>query len=154
MRTPPQTSPGALIYPGIDRAGPGTSLPACPACDADVAGGPPLEDAVDYAVTAIFVLIGLIAVGLVRHMRHETRFESRPSLAAARRAMSRSRLVASVASGECSCGGMLGPTGTVSARYGPLLGCTSCRRTWTDDGRRVIRRPARRGRSARRRRPV
>jgi hypothetical protein len=108
---------------------------------------------VDYVLTAIFVLIGLAAFGLFRHSRQETRFESRPSMAAARRAMSRSRLVASVSEGECSCGGMLGPTGTVSARYGQLHGCTSCGRTWTDDGRRVIRRrrssrPRRRGRLA------
>jgi len=100
-----------------------------------------------YVVTAIIVLIGLAAFGLLRHIWHLTRFEPRPSLAAARRVMSRSRLVVSVAGGECPCGGMLGPTGTVSPRYGQLLGCTNCGRTWTDDGRRVIRRSA--GRSAR-----
>jgi hypothetical protein len=103
---------------------------------------------VDYVVATVFVLIVLAAIVLLRHSRHETRLEPRPSLAAARRAMGRSRLVASVPDGECPCGGMVGPTGTVSARYGQLLGCTSCSRTWTGDGRRVIRRR----RSARRRR--
>ena len=106
-----------------------------------------------YVVSVVFVLIALASIGLFHHARRETRFESRPSMAGARRAMSRSRLVASVSEGECSCGGMLGPTGTVSARYGQLHGCTSCGRTWTDDGRRVIRRrrssrPRRRGRLA------
>jgi len=98
---------------------------------------------VEYVLTAIIVLIGLAAFGLFRYLWHLTRFEPRPSLAAARQAMSRSRLVVSVADGECPCGGMLGPTGTVSSRYGQLLGCTTCGRTFTGDGRRVIRRPIR-----------
>jgi hypothetical protein len=51
------------------------------------------------------------------------------------------RKVRRVAPGDdCVCGGTIGRTGRISARFGELLGCTGCRRTWTADGRRIIRR--------------
>ena len=104
----------------------------------------------EYVVTAIFLVIGLVTLGLLLHVREETKHEPRPSLLAASRMMTRSRLaVLSVASGECPCGGILGPSGTVSPRYGQLLACTGCRRYWTSDGRRVIRRAVRPGRRPR-----
>jgi hypothetical protein len=135
----------------MDRNGLGTS-PA--AVTARAAAGPAAEAPVDYVVTAIFVLIGLVAFGLIAHARRETRFEPRSTLASARQVLGRSRLVVSVASGECPCGGMLGPSGTVSRRYGQLFGCTSCGSRWTGDGRRVIRRAARPRRRTRTEKPL
>lgn len=93
-----------------------------------------------YVIATTFVAFALAAIGLIAFVRRENRLESRPSLAAAARSLRRSRVVVAAASGECSCGGILGPTGTVSPRYGQLLACTGCGRTWTEDGRRIIRR--------------
>lgn len=41
---------------------------------------------------------------------------------------------------ECFCGGIIGTTGLTSARFGDLLRCTDCKRSWTMDGRALIRR--------------
>jgi hypothetical protein len=90
-----------------------------------------------------YIFIGLIAVILVAvslggwHVHSETIPGQRPSMAAARRVVRQSRLMAS---GDlCECGGVLAPNGQVSERFGDLLGCSDCPRRWTADGRRVIR---------------
>jgi hypothetical protein len=95
---------------------------------------------VQYVMASTFLVIALAVFGLVALTRRENKLESRPSLGAAARSLRRSRLVVSAASGMCRCGGILGPTGTVSPRYGQLQACTRCGRTWTDSGRRIIRR--------------
>ena len=91
-----------------------------------------------YAVVIALLVIALIAAGLIKYARMETRAQPRPSLAAALSVIRRSRLVVPGASVPCSCGGILGPSGTVSPRYGPLLACTACARIWTSDGRRIV----------------
>lgn len=109
-----------------------------------------------YVLATTFLAITAAALGLFAFARRENRLGSRPSLAAATRALRRSRLVVTSASGECSCGGVTGPTGTRSRRYGQILACTSCGETWTEDGRRIIlrRRPRVERRVRRIRRPV
>src|SRR5262245_45246992 len=99
---------------------------------------------VDYAITIAVVLVALAAVGLVAFARHESRPAARPSLALAVRCRRRPPPVLASASGECPCGGVLGPTGRTSRRYGPVLTCTDCGRTYTEDGRRIIFRRLRR----------
>ena len=91
-----------------------------------------------YAIAVAFIAIALIAVGLVAFARHESRPTARPSLAWAVRSMQRSPLVLGAASGECPCGGVLGATGRTSRRYGPVLACTDCGKTYTEDGRRIV----------------
>jgi hypothetical protein len=94
---------------------------------------------VQYAVGIAFLVVALAAVGAVAVVRHESRPEARASLATAVRVLRRSSsLVVASASGECPCGGVLGPTGRVSRRYGPLHACTDCGQTYTEDGRRII----------------
>jgi hypothetical protein len=102
---------------------------------------------VDYVVIGIIVVVGgAIALG-ARHVRHENSPGARPSLVAARRVMRQSRMAAS---DLCVCGGTLQATGD-----GGLLGCTGCRRSWTEDGRHVVRRrQIRRPRSSAARRAV
>ena len=102
-----------------------------------------------YLVIGIIVVVGG-AIGLgARHVQHETSPGPRPSLVAARRVVRRSRSI----SGElCVCGGTLRASGDVSARYGALQGCTNCRRSWTEDGRKVVRRKIPRPRPGARRR--
>lgn len=97
-----------------------------------------------YVVIIIIVVVGgAIALG-AQHIRHENSPGDRPSLFAARRAVRQSRMMAS---GElCVCGGTLQPTGIVSDRFGALLSCSGCRRAWTEDGRKVVRRQIRRPR--------
>ena len=92
-----------------------------------------------YAVGTMFVIVVIAAFGAVAFVRHESKPEARPSLAAATRTLRRSnRLVVASASGECACGGVLGATGRTSRRYGPLQACSDCGQTWTEDGRRII----------------
>jgi hypothetical protein len=91
-----------------------------------------------YFVTAVFVLIGGVALGLILLARHESRLVPRPSLISARRIARRPRVV--TAGDQCVCGGVLGPSGRDSEKFGPLLGCTGCSRTWTMSGRRFVRR--------------
>jgi hypothetical protein len=104
---------------------------------------------VDYVVIGIIVVVGgAITLGAL-HVRHENSPGTRPSLIAARRVMRQSRMAAS---DLCVCGGTLQPAGD---GLGGLLGCTGCRRSWTEDGRHVVRRrPIRRPRSGASRRAV
>lgn len=98
-----------------------------------------------YIVGSVFAVVVVMAFAAVALVRHESRPVSRPSLAAATRKLRRSsRLVVAAASGECPCGGVLGPTGRMSRRFGALQACSGCGRTYTADGRRIIvrRRPA------------
>jgi hypothetical protein len=92
-----------------------------------------------YAIPIVFVVIALITLGMISFVRHESKLVARPSLAAATRTLRRSsRLVVAAAAGECACGGILGPTGQTSRRYGELLACSDCGKTFTADGRRII----------------
>lgn len=94
-------------------------------------------------VVVIVVVAGLILAALL-YVQHELRGPAtRPVPVYARAAMRRARQArrARVAPGDdCVCGGTIGSTGKISARFGELLGCTGCRRSWTEDGRRIIRR--------------
>ena len=96
------------------------------------------ETVVQYAVVITLLIVALIAAGLIKYARMETRAQPRPTLAAALSVIRRSRLVAPGTSVPCSCGGIRGPSGRVSPRYGPLLACTGCARIWTSDGRRIV----------------
>jgi len=112
---------------------------------------------VHYALAITFLVIVAAAFGAVAFARRENRPEARPSFAAATRALRRrSPLVVAAASGECACGGVLGPTGTESRKYGPVLTCASCGSNWTEDGRRIVfrRRPRVERRVRRLRKPV
>lgn len=94
--------------------------------------------------TIITVVSGLILLAVI-YLQHELHGPaSRPTpvwaATAARRAR-RGRRTRRVAPGDsCVCGGTVGRTGKASARFGDLLGCTGCARSWTMDGRRIIRR--------------
>jgi hypothetical protein len=89
-----------------------------------------------YIITSVIGIVA-VAVGVaVLYVRHENRPTHRPSLT--RRAAARSRRVA--AGDLCVCGGTIGKTGQISSRLGEILGCTGCARSWTIDGRRIIRR--------------
>jgi hypothetical protein len=89
-----------------------------------------------FAGTVIAVVGGLIILA-VAYVQHELRPDSRPLPVFARK----KRRVRRVAPGDsCVCGGTIGKTGRTSARFGELLGCTGCKRSWTMDGRRIIRR--------------
>jgi hypothetical protein len=87
-----------------------------------------------YLVTIIIVVVvGSIIVAVV-YVSHEVRPTPLPSRVFGRRA-------ARVMPGdECACGGTIGRSGRTSKRFGELLGCTACKRLWTMDGRRIIRR--------------
>ena len=92
-------------------------------------------------LAAIIILVagGAVVLG-VTYVRHETRPVARQSPVMARRVMRRK---ARVAPGDpCQCGGTIGKTGRISGRFGELLGCTGCNRSWTMDGRKIIRRTA------------
>lgn len=91
-----------------------------------------------YAIAIAFIIVALAAVGMYAFARHESRPASRPTLAWAVRSLHRSPLVVAAASGECPCGGVLGPTGRMSRRYGAVLACTDCGKTYTEDGRRIV----------------
>jgi hypothetical protein len=90
----------------------------------------------------IIIIVGIVAVGGsllfgAYHVREENSAGERPSMVAARRTMRQSRLVAS--SDQCTCGGVLQPTGLVSEQFGTLQACDGCRRTWSEDGRTALR---------------
>jgi len=89
----------------------------------------------------LVILVAAAAVVLAAvYIRHETRPVVRQSPVMARRVMRRRPRVAP---GDlCLCGGTIGKTGRISGRFGELLGCTGCNRSWTMDGRKIIRRTA------------
>jgi hypothetical protein len=96
-------------------------------------------------VTVLIVVVGG-AAGLGFWVVHE---ENRPGERPVPIIMRRGRKVVrkTLVGDSCSCGGTLEESGVVSPRFGELLRCTSCRRRWTVDGRRVMarRRPRRTG---------
>jgi hypothetical protein len=99
------------------------------------------------AGTIIAVLSGaiLVAVIYVQHELHGPASRPAPvyTRSAARRVRRapRARRARRAAPGDsCVCGGTVGRTGKTSVRFGDLLGCTGCARSWTMDGRRTIRR--------------
>ncbi len=91
-----------------------------------------------YFVTAAIVVVLGVSWWLVTEARRETRLVARPHERSGRRATRRSRLMET--GDGCSCGGVLGPSGRESEKFGPLLGCTGCSRSWTLTGQRVRRR--------------
>jgi hypothetical protein len=93
---------------------------------------------VGYLVAILIVVVGGAAGLGYLHVLRENRPGSRPSLVAARRAVRRSVIVAP---GDlCLCGGRIDKSGKTSPSFGELLGCEGCNRSWTMDGRRIIRR--------------
>lgn len=97
-----------------------------------------------YLIIGLIIVVGGLALFGAWHIREENSPGERPSMVAARRTMRQSRLVAST--DQCVCGGTLQPTGLVSDKFGALQGCDGCHRTWTEDGRTVVRRRVRRPR--------
>lgn len=97
-----------------------------------------------YLATAIIlIVVGAVTVAFL-FVRHEIGPSHQPSVRVTQRVLSQARPVG--AGDLCSCGGRIGPSGRTSNRFGDLLGCTACSRSWTMDGRRIIRRrPARPG---------
>jgi hypothetical protein len=91
-----------------------------------------------YVWAVIIIAVGgSIAFGAY-HIHHENQPGERPSMRAARQIVRGSRMVAS---GDlCLCGGTLGDMGQSSPKFGALLNCSGCARSWTADGRRVVRR--------------
>jgi len=93
-------------------------------------------------LAAIVIVVGGGASALaVMFVRHESRPVARPSRSAGRRVARRAQKPRRVAPGDlCLCGGTLGKSGKTSDQFGELLGCTGCDRSWTMDGRKIIRR--------------
>jgi hypothetical protein len=93
-------------------------------------------------VTVLIVVVGG-AAGLGYWVVHE---ENRPGDRPVPIIMRRGRRVVrkTLVGDACSCGGRLEESGIVSPRFGELLRCTSCRRRWTVDGRRVMARRSQR----------
>lgn len=88
-----------------------------------------------YLATIVIVAVAGISAAGYMFVRHETRPVSRSVV----------RKVVGIApraseGDPCVCGGTLGRTGKTSPRWGDLLGCTGCDRSWTMDGRRILRR--------------
>jgi hypothetical protein len=92
-----------------------------------------------YFVTAVIVVVLGAGSGMIAIARRESRLVPRPFGVAARR-IRRQNLVAE--GDKCACGGVVGPSGRQSAKFGPLLGCTGCSRSWTMAGQRLLRRTA------------
>jgi hypothetical protein len=91
-----------------------------------------------YLAGIVILVAGAAVVLGVTYVRHETRPMARQSPVLARKVMRRRQRVA--AGDLCTCGGTIGKTGRISRRFGELLGCTGCNRSWTMDGRKIIRR--------------
>ncbi len=93
-----------------------------------------------YLATGVIVAVAIFILLAVVYVQHELRHMRAPAFipyAFVRKV----RRTPRVAPGDdCVCGGTIGRTGRISTRFGELLGCTGCRRTWTADGRRIIRR--------------
>ena len=91
-----------------------------------------------YLATAVIVAVAVMIGIAVVFLRHETR----PDPAVLRRAARRQRRVH--LGDLCVCGGTVERAGRTSPKFGELLSCPGCDRTWTMDGRRVVRRIIRR----------
>ena len=89
----------------------------------------------DYVVgVLVLVVVAAIGLGLVI-IHHENAPGMRPSMAAARRVVWKTQLVSP--GDPCRCGGTLTGSEVISERFGALIDCTGCSRSWTTDGRRV-----------------
>ncbi len=91
-----------------------------------------------YLAASVIAAVAVLSLLAFVYVQHELRPAARASPVFARAGMRRTRRAA--AGDNCVCGGTVGRTGRTSARFGDLLGCTGCRRLWTADGRRIIRR--------------
>lgn len=91
----------------------------------------------NYLAMAIIAVVGGVALLAAMYVRHELRPVPRKLSVPVR-----GRRV--VPGDECFCGGIIGTTGLTSARFGDLLRCTDCNRSWTMDGRQIIRRSRKR----------
>jgi hypothetical protein len=91
-----------------------------------------------YLIAAVIVVVGGLTVLAYLYVQHELRPAPRMSPVFVRGAKPRARRVAP--GDSCVCGGTVGKTGRISRRFGDVLGCTGCKRSWTMDGRRIIRR--------------
>jgi hypothetical protein len=95
-------------------------------------------------IAVVIVVVACLILGAVLYVQHELRGpETRPVPVFARAAMRRARearQARAIPGDDCVCGGTIGRTGRISTRFGELLGCTGCRRSWTEDGRRIVRR--------------
>jgi hypothetical protein len=96
-----------------------------------------------YLATAVIVVVAVMIGIAIVYVRHE----SQPDPDVLRRAARRQRRVQ--AGDLCICGATVERAGRTSTKFGELLSCPGCDRTWTMDGRRVVRRIIRR-RSGRR----
>jgi hypothetical protein len=94
--------------------------------------------------TVIVVVVGAAAAGFMYVRHEETRSVLSPSRVVARRVVPRPRRVAP--GDRCLCGGTIGRTGKTSDQWGDLLGCTGCNRSWTMEGRKILRRYPRQAR--------
>lgn len=97
----------------------------------------------EYLLAATVVVVIGATFFLIMHARSETRMVARPAFSARRVA----RRAPVVAGDPCACGGVLGPSGQVSDKFGTLLGCTGCNRTWSVRGRWLVSRSGRRTRA-------
>ena len=97
----------------------------------------------NLAGTIIAVVAGLILMAVIytQHKLHGPASRPAPVYgASAARKVRRARTARRAAPGDsCVYGGTVGRTGKTSARFGHLLGCTGCARSWAMDGRRIIR---------------
>jgi len=91
-----------------------------------------------YLTTAVIVAVAVMIGIAIVYVRHE----SQPDPEVLRRAARRQRRVK--AGDLCICGGTVQQAGRTSAKFGELLSCPGCDRTWAMDGRRVVRRIIRR----------
>ena len=95
----------------------------------------PQEAQLGYALAAVIVFAVAFTVAGAMHVRAETRSVERPTRVIVRRVV---RRVPRVTPGDlCICGGTIGRT---SGQPGDLMGCTGCDRSWTADGRKIVRR--------------
>jgi len=85
-----------------------------------------------YLVTVVIVVVVGSILLAVRFVTHELRPEPRRSPLLGRGG--------AIPGDACVCGGRIGRSGQRSQRFGDLLGCTACNRSWTMDGRRLRRR--------------
>jgi len=97
---------------------------------------------VGYLAAIVIAVVAVLILAAVVFVQHELRGPATrqvPVLARAA-AMRRARAQRVAPGASCVCGGTIGKTGRISPRFGELLGCTGCKRSWTTDGRRIIRR--------------
>jgi hypothetical protein len=99
---------------------------------------PATGDEMGYLATAVIAAVAVMIGIAALYLRHE----SQPDPMVMRRAARRAQRVQ--LGDACICGGTVERAGRTSAKFGELLSCAGCDRTWTMDGRRVVRRIIRR----------